>query len=286
MNTYHLKYFLDAAKLGSVSASAKKNNITHSAISQAIKTLENELDIKLLIHNQRKFELTKSGKASIEHLEQILFNMQGLKSKIHYADNEPNGDLTVLAPQSLIVDSLIDCFVEYQKKYPRVNLKIQTGASFLVKQGVHENRCQLGISVNDHNMKKFKMASISKGEFLLISNHKKLSTTTDRPILISSDEKIEVQHLISENNRLNLPELNLKTRIVSWGLIREFTLRGYGIGYVPEYVVKNELKNKTLFKVPWKGTPFKYEVMAIWNAKNPLDHNAQLLLDIIKKKLP
>lgn len=283
MNSYHLKYFLDAAKTGSISASAQKNNITHSAISQAIKNLELELDITLLKHNQRKFELTDSGKASIEHLEQLLLHMQGLKSKIHNAELDPNGDLTVWAPQSLIVDSLIDCFVEYQKKYPRVNLRIQTGAAFLVRQSVNENRCQLGILVNDHKMKNFGTFPISKGEFRLVAKNKAVKTT-EQPILISSEEKIEVQHLVNENSRLKLPELNLKTKIVSWGLIREFAQRGYGIGYVPEYVVKNELIQKNLFIVPWKGKPFKYEVTAIWNIKNPLDRNAQLLLDIIKKK--
>ena len=285
MNSYHLKYFLDAAKAGSISASAQKNNITHSAISQAIKNLEIELEITLLKHNQRKFELTDSGLASLEHLEQLLLQMQGLKSKIRSAEIEPSGELTVWAPQSLIIDSLIDCFVEYQKKYPRVQLRIQTGAAFLVKQSVIENRCQLGISVNDHQMKNFGTFPISKGEFLLIAKQKRVKVI-DQPILITSEEKIEVQHLINENSRLKLSDLNLKTRIVSWGLIKEFVSRGYGVGYLPEYVVKNELKVKSLYKIPWAGKPFKYEVTAIWNNKKPLDRNAQFLLDIIKEKQP
>ena len=285
MNSYHLKYFLDAAIAGSISESAKKNNITHSAISQAIKNLEIELDITLLKHNQRKFELTESGKASIEHLEQLLLQMNGLKSKIHNAEVEPSGELIVWAPQSLIVDSLIDSFVDYQKKYPRIHLTIQTGATFQVKQSVTENRCQLGITVNDHQMKNFGTLPIAKGDFLLVSKQKKIKLT-NQPILITSDEKIEVQHLINENSRLKLSELNLKTRIVSWGVIKEFVLRDFGIGYLPEYVVKNELKEKSLFQIAWPGKPFKYEITAIWNNKKPIDRNAQLLLDILKNKQP
>ena len=285
MNSYHLKYFLDAAIAGSISESAKKNNITHSAISQAIKNLEIELDITLLKHNQRKFELTESGKASIEHLEQLLLQMNGLKSKIHNAEVEPSGELIVWAPQSLIVDSLIDSFVDYQKKYPRIHLTIQTGATFQVKQSVTENRCQLGITVNDHQMKNFGTHPIAKGDFLLVSKQKKIKLT-NQPILITSDEKIEVQHLINENSRLKLSELNLKTRIVSWGIIKEFVIRNYGIGYLPEYVVKNELKEKSLFQIAWPGKPFKYEITAIWNNKKPIDRNAQLLLDILKNKQP
>ena len=95
-----------------------------------------------------------------------------------------------------------------------------------------------------------------------------------------------MQHLINENSRLKLSELNLKTRIVSWGVIKEFVLRDFGIGYLPEYVVKNELKEKSLFQISWSGKPFKYEITAIWNNKKPLDRNAQLLLDILKNKQP
>ena len=100
--------------------------------------------------------------------------MNGLKSKIHNAEVEPSGELIVWAPQSLIVDSLIDSFVDYQKKYPRIHLTIQTGATFQVKQSVTENRCQLGITVNDHQMKNFGTHPIAKGDFLLVSKQKKI----------------------------------------------------------------------------------------------------------------
>lgn len=172
MNTYHLKYFLDAAKTGSITASAQKNNMTHSAISQAIKNLENELGVQLLNHSKRKFELTDVAKASLGHFEQVLLQLQNLKSKIQSEDIEPQGELTIWAPQSLIVDSLIDCFALFQEKYPKIQLKIQTGAAYLVRQSVLENKCQLGIAVNDYNMKNFNSRHITDGDFVLVANSK------------------------------------------------------------------------------------------------------------------
>ena len=44
-NVNHLKFFFDAASLGSVSKAAKKNYVSQSAISQGIKNLENVLVI-------------------------------------------------------------------------------------------------------------------------------------------------------------------------------------------------------------------------------------------------
>ncbi len=78
--------------------------------------------------------------------------------------------------------------------------------------------------------------------------------------------------------------MDLGLKIMSWGLVKEFSRRGQGIGYVPEYVVKNELKDKKLFRVNWKGKPFHYEIKAIWNGKQPIDRNAELLLNIIQER--
>jgi DNA-binding transcriptional LysR family regulator len=57
----HLLYFRDAANLGSVAAAARKNFVTPSAVSQAIKNLESTFSVKLLGHNKRTFVLTDEG---------------------------------------------------------------------------------------------------------------------------------------------------------------------------------------------------------------------------------
>lgn len=45
MNVDRLRYFYDAAKLESVTASAQLNFVTQSAVSQAIRVLEAELGV-------------------------------------------------------------------------------------------------------------------------------------------------------------------------------------------------------------------------------------------------
>ena len=61
LNLYHLKYFCDAVFAGSLSGAAQINHVSHSAISQAIRTLEQNLGCELLVHSKRRFDLTESG---------------------------------------------------------------------------------------------------------------------------------------------------------------------------------------------------------------------------------
>ena len=63
-NLFHIKYFLDAARLGSVAAAAKENHVSSPGVSQAIRRLEEQLGDTLLTHRKNHFELTAMGRSS------------------------------------------------------------------------------------------------------------------------------------------------------------------------------------------------------------------------------
>lgn len=93
LNLFHLKYFLDAVKHGSISASDETNHISQSAISQAIAKLEEGLGCSLLIHQPKQFKITDEGKSSLIVLKKFfkLFKKQKrhFQLKHHKALNLP-----------------------------------------------------------------------------------------------------------------------------------------------------------------------------------------------------
>ena len=56
-----VRYFQAVVRLGSFTEAAEECHISQSAISQQIKTLEQELGIQLIERRNRKFELTPAG---------------------------------------------------------------------------------------------------------------------------------------------------------------------------------------------------------------------------------
>ena len=61
LNLANLKYFCDAIRLGGLSAAAKENFVTQSAISQAISKLEKSLGVPLLAHHPNRLRPTSQG---------------------------------------------------------------------------------------------------------------------------------------------------------------------------------------------------------------------------------
>lgn len=62
MNTKSLEYFIKVVDTNSFTKASKELFISQSAISQKIKSLEEELEYNLLIRNQKGIELTPAGK--------------------------------------------------------------------------------------------------------------------------------------------------------------------------------------------------------------------------------
>lgn len=63
----HLKYFYSLVSSGSFTETAEKMYISQSALSQHIKALERELDVKLIERSGRKLELTRAGEFFYYH---------------------------------------------------------------------------------------------------------------------------------------------------------------------------------------------------------------------------
>ena len=60
MNTKSLEYFIKVVENGSFTKAAEELFISQSAISQQIKSLEEELGYPLMIRNKKGFELTQA----------------------------------------------------------------------------------------------------------------------------------------------------------------------------------------------------------------------------------
>ncbi|ETY74563.1 transcriptional regulator [Lactiplantibacillus fabifermentans T30PCM01] len=74
MNIDHLKIFTNLAQTLNFSLTAKTMNISQSAVSQAIKSIENELGFTLFNRTKRQVSLTRSGAAFEQRIEAVLAN--------------------------------------------------------------------------------------------------------------------------------------------------------------------------------------------------------------------
>lgn len=281
MNIYHLKYFLDAARLRSVTKSAELNLVGHSAVSQAIKSLEEHFGVPLIFHSKRLFQLTPEGELCLVEATNMLAQLDEMKHKIQRSTDEVRGELIIWAPQSLIVDSLYQSLEIYQKRFPLVKIKLFTGAATQVRTAVLTGNVHIGLVVDDGHLSSFNQRIIKSGEFILVDKNPK-SSAEKRGVIVSSIEKIEVHHLIKNYKSTFKKNLPIKMEVMSWGVIKNLVEKDFGVGYVPDYCVSKEISEGALYKLPSPRQQFKYQVKAIWAKNKQLAKNAQHFVDLLK----
>ena len=72
MQTDYLRYFIDVATLGSMSAAAKKNYMSPQGISRSISALESELGCELFQRDSNKVTLTAYGERLLHDAHELL----------------------------------------------------------------------------------------------------------------------------------------------------------------------------------------------------------------------
>jgi len=93
MNLRRLQYFLAVVDAGTVTAAAERIHIAQPALSRQIKTLENELKLRLFEAQGNKLALTPAGRAFIPAARRLMLETQGLEAA---ADSLRTGRVSTL----------------------------------------------------------------------------------------------------------------------------------------------------------------------------------------------
>jgi DNA-binding transcriptional LysR family regulator len=120
----YLLYFATVAEQKSFTRAAEKLNIAQPAISQQIRTLEEELGVKLLIRTKRSVRLTAAGQAFLCEAKDILNRVEESRARARRAAEGATGRLSIGCvgwTASLFLPELI---YTYRTRYPAVCIQL------------------------------------------------------------------------------------------------------------------------------------------------------------------
>ena len=282
MNIWHLKYFFEAAKAGNIKAASEKFSISNSAVSQAIKSLENELGLELLIHKKRFFELTDVGQKFLDKIPTLIHQIESFKEDLQNIDSAPQGTVFIGIPRSLLSIEFVDSLLALKKLYPLLKFKIKSGVTAEIKKNLKNEDIHFGIIIDDEeDADRFSSAEISRGQFLLVAKNDKLKLQNSN-LIVTDAKKIEVIALLNETKKRNLKS-EIEFEINSWSVIKEMVKKSNFIGYVPDYVVKSDLNKKKLVIIADPIKTFRYSIKVIWPLNRQMPKSAQLLINEVRK---
>src|SRR5207249_7776404 len=140
-----LKVFCDLAETESFTKAAQINNVTQSAVSQQISSLERTFKSLLIERSKKKFRLTREGQVLYEYSKQIISIYQALFSKLQEIKDIVSGTIRVATIYSIGLHDLPPYIKKFLKAYPTVNVHVEYRRSNQVYEDVLSNVVDLGL---------------------------------------------------------------------------------------------------------------------------------------------
>ncbi|WP_369903308.1 LysR substrate-binding domain-containing protein [Bacillus manliponensis] len=150
MSIIKYEVFEEVIKTGSFTKAAEKLNMTQSAVSRAIASLEKELGITLFIREPRSIQLTKSGAEAYEYIYEILvLNRKLLNIDFTNPSNLPT-TIKVGAFASISKHLLPKVIQQFNALYPFLKIVVFEGTYDEIDAWVIEGVIDIGFTVNEH----------------------------------------------------------------------------------------------------------------------------------------
>lgn len=146
-STYHqLKIFHAIAREGSINVAARKLNITSPSVSQALKLLEQTMDMPLFWRSTRRVQLTEAGMRLLQQTEHLMKELDLCLEEFIGEEQAPSGLVKITLSRFAYQLILRPHLKTFYQTYPDIclDISIDDGTVDLIKEGF-----DLGIRFGD-----------------------------------------------------------------------------------------------------------------------------------------
>lgn len=130
MDFRQLEYFVTLARVGHFTRAASELHVGQPALSQAIRRLEGELGVELLVRGSHPLALTSAGETLLPYAQQALDALEAARAEFGIRPGEPSGRLVIGALSTLgPVEAVIASFHE---QHPAVDIVLREEVTLVI----------------------------------------------------------------------------------------------------------------------------------------------------------
>lgn len=251
-NVEKLETFIKVVEAESFSGAAKKLKITKSAVSKNIQILEDRLGIRLLNRTTRKLSLTEAGALYYQKISKIMQDIDEAERSIANLDKNPKGTLKINAPMTFGIMHLGKAISEFLLKYPEIKIELDLNDRLV---NIVEEGFDVVIRIATLTDSSLIARKIANCPINFYASPKYLKNYGE-----PKEPKELVHHRILEfTNNISPGVFHYKSAddvgYVSYSscfkanngdILKQLAIAGIGLVMLPNFIVGNEVKNKSL----------------------------------------
>ena len=119
-----LKIFHAVAEAGSFTSATVNLNLSQSAISRQIQSLEEDLKVKLFERHARGLTLTENGEYVYKTAHEVISKLKEVETSLGDQKNKPSGKITITTVRSFGTHWLTPRIQEFMQLYPEMEVEL------------------------------------------------------------------------------------------------------------------------------------------------------------------
>ncbi len=290
MQIESLKVFCDLAETESFTKAAQINNVTQSAVSQQISSLERLFKSLLIERSKKKFRLTREGQVLYDFSKQIIQTHDALHSKLQEIKDIISGTIRVATIYSIGLHDLPPYIKKFLKDYPTVNVHVEYRRANQVYEDVLGNVVDLGLVAYPTRDSKLEIVPLRKDPLVLITHPQhpfaKLKTMKLKAIagqkFISFEPDIPTRKALDKILRENNVEVQTVMEFDNIETVKRAVEIDAGVAIVPLGTISQEISKQTLSAVHFDDGDFFRPIAAIYKKNKVLSPAMKQFISILK----
>jgi DNA-binding transcriptional LysR family regulator len=292
MQIESLKVFCDLAETQSFTRAAQVNEVTQSAVSQQISSLERSFKSLLIERSKKKFRLTREGQVLYDHSKQVLATYEALHSKLQEIKDIVSGAVRVATIYSIGLHDLPPYLKKFLKSFPTVNVHVEYRRANQVYEDVIGNVVDLGLVAYPSRDSKLEVFPLRHDPLVLICHpqhpfaknetirlkalcgQKFIGFEPDIPTRKALD-KILKEHSVEVQHAMEFDNIETVKRAVEIDA---------GVAIVPQGTVLQEVAKQTLAEVTFEDGEFYRPLAAIYKKNKVLSPAMKQFLAALKEE--
>lgn len=239
MKISQLRALVAVAKHGNFSEAALHMELSQSAVSHAIASLEEELGVVLLSRGRHGAHPTPVGERVISHARQVLHLLEEIEKEANREKGLHGGQVRLAAFRSVATHVLPMVIAQFRRHFPEISVSITENCDYVrVEQMLREGRADIGFTVLPASHE-FETWEITRDEFtVLLPPTKRLNRTkltweelAAYPLIFPSGNACYSK--VSDHLRALEFPMNIAYEVTEDSTIVSMVMQGLGVAIVP-----------------------------------------------------
>jgi len=291
MNVETLQLYCDVVRLRSFSRGASANEVSQSAVSQAVQQLEADLDVQLLDRTKRPFTVTPEGRIFYEASRELLDRFEQAKARISSARTRLDGTVRVAAIYSVGLHDVSRHLQTFMSAHPQAKVRLECLHPHKVVEAVINDEADIGIMSYPSALRSLTVIPWRSEKMVLVCHpghrlaKKRLVTPADLngEKFVAFDADLGIRKAIDRNLKQRNVRVNVVMEFDNIETIKQAIAIDAGVSILPRPTVLKEVGIGSLAAVPLAIPDLVRPVGIIYRKQKRLSPTVASFIESLRK---